>query len=397
MPSPDVYWLALRRARGVGPRTCKLLIEKFGTPERIFKLNSEEIAAAGVPRNTARSITEFRDFEALEKELCELPNIGARLIKWSDADYPSNLRQIADPPPFLFVRGPAHLTDSNCIAVVGARAASDIGRRMAQRLGLGLAAKGFTVVSGLARGIDGEAHQGALDAHGKTLAVLGCGVDVIYPAEHRKLAEAIIGGGGALISELPIGTQPLAENFPTRNRILSGLCLGVVIVEAAEKSGSLITARMALEQDRQVFAVPGSPLSGKTRGSNRLLKEGAKLVECVEDVIEELAPQMIGRPRVAERTPIVSIEQVPAPPTSNTSTKPEVVWVTQRPEDAKSTEGPVDSSTTILNNLKESERLHVDSIIESSGLNAQTVLRLLLELELEGRVTQHPGKLFSLA
>ena len=398
MPSPDVYWLALRRARGVGPRTCKLLIEKFGAPEKIFQLNADQIAAAGVPRNTAHSIAEFRDFEPLEKELCELPNLGARLVKWTDAEYPPNLRQIADPPPFLFVRGPATLTDSTCIAIVGARAASDIGRRMAQRLGLELAAKGFTVVSGMARGIDGEAHQGALDAHGKTLAVLGCGVDVIYPPEHRKLAEGIIAGGGALISELPIGMQPLAENFPTRNRILSGLCLGVVIVEAAEKSGSLITARMALEQDRQVFAVPGSPLSGKTRGSNRLLKEGAKLVECVEDVIEELAPQMIGRPRVAERTPVAPmIEQVPVPPTSNTTVGVEVAELFQAPEDAKSIEGPVDSLTTILNNLKESERLHVDSIIESSGLNAQTVLRLLLELELEGRITQHPGKLFSLA
>ena len=398
MPSPDVYWLALRRVHGVGPRTCKLLIEKFGTPEKIFQLSSDQIAAAGVPRNTARSIAEFRDFEPLEKELCELPNIGARLIKWTDADYPTNLRQIADPPPFLFVRGTATLTDSTCIAIVGARAASDIGRRMAQRLGLELAAKGFTVVSGLARGIDGEAHQGALDAHGKTLAVLGCGVDVIYPAEHRKLAEAIIAGGGALISELPIGTQPLAENFPTRNRILSGLCLGVVIVEAAEKSGSLITARMALEQDRQVFAVPGSPLSGRTRGSNRLLKEGAKLVECVEDVIEELAPQMAGRMPAAERrVPIASTDPIPTPPTSNRGEMVEVAPLLEASEDAKSIEGPVDSTVTILNNLKESERLHVDSIIESSGLNAQTVLRLLLELELEGRVTQHPGKLFSLA
>jgi DNA processing protein len=398
MPSPDVYWLALRRVHGVGPRTCKLLIEKFGAPEKIFQLNSDQIAAAGVPRNTARSIAEFRDFEPLEKELCELPNIGARLIKWTDADYPSNLRQIADPPPFLFVRGPASLTDCNSIAIVGARAASDIGRRMAQRLGLELAAKGFTVVSGLARGIDGEAHQGALDAHGKTLAVLGCGVDVIYPAEHRKLAEAIIAGGGALISELPIGTQPLAENFPTRNRILSGLCLGVVIVEAAEKSGSLITARMALEQDRQVFAVPGSPLSGKTRGSNRLLKEGAKLVECVEDVIEELAPQMVGRPPASERRlPIASAGSIPTPPTSNTSANAEVAPLFSASIDAKTPEGAVDSTITILNNLKDSERLHVDSIIESSGLNAQTVLRLLLELELEGRVTQHPGKLFSLA
>src|SRR3984893_2988107 len=379
MPSPDVYWLALRRARGVGPRTCKLLIEKFGTPEKIFQLNSEEIAAAGVPRNTAHSIAEFRDFEPLEKELCELPNIGARLVKWTDADYPSNLRQIADPPPFLFVRGPAHLTDSNCIAVVGARAASDIGRRMAQRLGLELAAKGFTVVSGLARGIDGEAHQGALDAHGKTLAVLGCGVDVIYPAEHRKLAEAIIAGGGALIRDIPIGAQPLAENFTTRNRILSGLCLGVVIVEAAEKSGSLITARMALEQDRQVFAVPGSPLTGKTRGSNRLLKDGAKLVEWAEDVIEELAPQFAGG---SPKSALVESNDGAAgadSPTHNAS-------------DRESTE-----VQTILYYLKNADKLHVDSIIEGSGLSAPTVLKLLLDLELRGLVTQHPGKLFTLA
>ena len=389
MPSPDVYWLALRRVKGVGPRTCRLLIDKFGSPEKIFQLNADEIGAAGVPRNTARSIVEFRDFDPLEKELCELPNIGARLIKWTDDDYPANLRQIADPPPFLFVRGPATLTDPNCIAIVGARAASDIGRRMAQRLGLELAAKGFTVVSGLARGIDGEAHQGALDAHGITVAVLGCGVDVIYPPEHRQLADAIIAGGGALISELPIGTQPLAENFPTRNRILSGLCLGVVIVEAAEKSGSLITARMALEQDRQVFAVPGSPLTGKTRGSNRLLKEGAKLVECVEDVIEELAPQMIKRPPESAAPTVSSVPQE----TENVKSPP----VLPTPAIANAPDLAPDSAGAILNYLTDTERLHVDSIIESSGLNAQTVLRLLLELELEGRITQHPGKLFSLA
>jgi DNA processing protein len=396
MPSADVYWLALRRARGVGPRTCKLLIEKFGTPEKIFQLSADEVAAAGVPRNTAQNIAQFRDFEPLEKELCELPNLGARLVKWTDADYPPNLRQIADPPPFLFVRGTAQMTGANCIAIVGARAGSDIGRRMAQRLGLELAAKGFTVVSGLARGIDGEAHQGALDARGTTIAVLGCGVDVIYPPEHRKLADAIIEGGGALVSELPIGTQPLAENFPTRNRILSGLCLGVVIVEAAEKSGSLITARMALEQDRQVFAVPGSPLSGKTRGSNRLLKEGAKLVECVEDVIEELAPQMAG-PRISVRIPQPPAEPIASSPPSNISVGASEIRVAGTVEGVKTLEAVVDSVSTILNHLKESERLHVDSIIESSGLNAQTVLRLLLELELEGRVTQHPGKLFSLA
>jgi len=275
---------------------------------------------------------------------------------------------------------------------------------MAQRLGFELAAKGFTVVSGLARGIDGEAHQGALDAHGITIAVLGCGVDVIYPPEHRKLAEAIIAGGGALVSELPIGSQPLAENFPTRNRILSGLCLGVVIVEAAEKSGSLITARMALEQDRQVFAVPGSPLTGKTRGSNRLLKEGAKLVECVEDVIEELAPQMVKRlpveapsrqDRVVERVAL----SVP-PVTKSVELSPASVSLTLATAvltSANNPQVPLDGPATLLTYLTDTEKLHVDSIIEASGLNAQTVLRLLLELELEGRVTQHPGKLFSLA
>jgi DNA processing protein len=323
------------------------------------------------------------------------------MIKWTDDDYPANLRQIADPPPFLFVRGTASLTDPNCIAIVGARAASDIGRRMAQRLGLELAAKGFTVVSGLARGIDGEAHQGALDAHGKTLAVLGCGVDVIYPPEHRKLADAIIAGGGALISELPIGSQPLAENFPTRNRILSGLCLGVVIVEAAEKSGSLITARMALEQDRQVFAVPGSPLTGKTRGSNRLLKEGAKLVECVEDVIEELAPQMVRRLPAAEPLPRAERIEVAVPrETQKVESSPKTVASTPATAMSTNVNSPqlvVDSAATVLTYLTDTERLHVDSIIEASGLNAQTVLRLLLELELDGRVTQHPGKLFSLA
>ena len=293
MPTPDAYWLALRRVRGVGPRICRLLLDKFHSPEVIFGLDEAAIVGAGVPRPAARGIKEFRDFDALEKELCELPRLGAHLLKWTDDDYPSSLREIADPPPYLFVRGPAPLHQPPCLAIVGARAASEAGLRMAHRLGLELAAKGFTVVSGLARGVDGAAHQGALDGGGRTIAVMGCGIDVIYPPEHRKLAEAIIEGGGAIVSELALGTQPMAENFPTRNRILSGLCLGVVIVEAAEKSGSLITARMALEQNRQVFAVPGSPLTGKTRGSNRLLKDGAKLVECVEDVIEEIAPQMV--------------------------------------------------------------------------------------------------------
>jgi DNA processing protein len=374
-PTPDAYWLALRRVHGVGPRISRLLLERFEAPERIFAASDDELVQTGIPRPTARNIRTFTDFDPIERELCELPRIGARLVRWSDADYPVNLRHIADPPPYFFLRGSLAGDDPKHIAVVGARTASDAGRRMAQRLGLELAAKGFTVVSGLARGIDSEAHQGALDARGRTVAVMGCGIDVIYPPDNRKLAEAIIEGGGGVLSELPVGTPPIAENFPTRNRLISGLCLGVVIVEAAEKSGSLITARIALEQDRQVFAVPGSPLTGRTRGSNRLLKEGARLVDCVEDVLEELAPQL---GVVAANRP----EDTGAPSTEAIA--------------PGSPESEPNEANDILNQLKGSERLHVDSIIEGTGLNAQTVLKLLLELELGGLVTQHPGKLFTL-
>jgi DNA processing protein len=280
------------------------------------------------------------------------------------------------------------------VAVVGARAASDAGKWMAQRIGFELAAKGFIVVSGLARGIDGASHQGALDAGGCTIAVLGCGIDVIYPAEHRKLAESMLASGGTLISELPVGTQPIGENFPTRNRILSGLCLGVVVVEAAEKSGSLITARMALEQDRQVFAVPGSPTS-RTRGSNRLIKQGAILVECVEDIIEELAPQL-------------GLRSVAGQPSAGTTAEPgkrlsagTKVRVPEHGTAAKaileSSDDSAKDAKAILSCLKDADKLPVDAIIQGTGRDAQTVLRLLLELELKGIVTHHPGKLFSLA
>jgi len=196
-PTPDAYWLALRRVHGVGPRLCRTLLQKYHSPELIFQLDEAEIATARVPRPVARRIKEFRAFDPLEKELCELPRLGARLLKWTDEDYPPNLREIPDPPPYLFVRGPARLHDGACLAIVGARAASEAGLRMANRLGLELAAKGFTVVSGLARGVDGAAHQGALDGGGRTIAVMGCGIDLIYPPEHRKLAEAIIESGGA--------------------------------------------------------------------------------------------------------------------------------------------------------------------------------------------------------
>ena len=387
-PSADVFWLACD-GHGVGPRTCRLLLDRFETPERIFTASFQDLSGAGISQRVARSITEFRDFEPLERELCELPRFDARLVRWTDADYPSNLRQIADPPPFLYVRGKAPLSDSRCIAVVGARAASDAGLRMAERLGFGLAGKGFLVVSGLARGIDGAAHKGALDSGGYTIAAMGSGIDVIYPPEHRPLADTILARGGALVSELPLGTQPFGENFPARNRILSGLCLGVVVVEAAERSGSLITARMALEQNRQLFAVPGSPLSGKARGSNRLIREGAVLVDCVEDVIEELAPQLPGQISSPQSSSSRASKEKPA------AVIPARIDPNQRISSLEPTS--LKNAKIVLTTFKDDQRLHVDAIIESSGLDAQTVLRLLLEMELHGIVAQHPGKLFSLA
>src|SRR5262245_60447615 len=189
MPSADAYWLALRQVRGVGPRISRVLLDQFGTPEQIFGRSPQEIASAGVPMGVARALVDFKDFDPLDRQLCELPPLGARLVRWTDGDYPPNLRQIGDPPPYLFVRGDAPLTEPRCIAIGGARAASDAGLRMAGRLAFELAARQFIVVSGLARGVDGAAHQGALDAGGRTIAVMGCGIDVIYPPEHRKLAD----------------------------------------------------------------------------------------------------------------------------------------------------------------------------------------------------------------
>ena len=373
--SSDTYWLALRGVRGLGPRTCRVLLERFGSAERIFGASESELADAGIPINAARNLLNFDQFAPLERTLCEVERLGAHLVRWCDAEYPDNLRHIADPPPFFYLRGNLQAVLPNSVAVVGARAASDAGLGMARRLGRELAAKGMTVVSGLARGIDAEAHQGALEAAGLTIAVMACGIDVIYPPEHRKLADAILAGRGALLTELPLGMPPIAENFPARNRILSGLCLGVVVVEAAERSGSLITARMALEQDRQVFAVPGSPLSGKTRGSNRLLKDGARLVECVEDVLEELAPQL-GPVNSASAASPAGLEK-----TASAAFTPET-----------------DEVRAVVESLKkEDQKLHIDSIIEESGLRAPIVLRILLELELKGVVSQHPGKLFALA
>jgi DNA processing protein len=273
------------------------------------------------------------------------------------------LRAIADPPPLLYVKGEMVERDDKAVAIVGSRSASDYGRRVARDLARGLASMGFTVVSGMARGIDGMAHEAAMNSGGRTLAVLGSGVERAYPAEHEQLYQRI-SENGAVISELPIGTRPMAFNFPARNRLISGLSLGVVVVEATEKSGSLITASLAVDQGREVFAVPGEVGASRSRGSHRLIRQGAKLVENVDDILEEIAPQLSARGHGAVTAPL------------------------SLPPDASS------DARKIFALLQENS-LQVDDIIERSGLVASRVWEILLDLELQGYVRQSPGKKYA--
>lgn len=357
-------WLALGRIRGVGGVSFKKITARFADPAAVFRASAAELAEIeGLHRELIHSIANFNDWAEIDKEIQRARAAGIKMIPFSDAAYPASLRAIADPPPLLYVKGELRDNDSRAIAIVGSRSASDYGRRIARDLARGLASFGFTVVSGMARGIDGMAHESALQAGGRTLAVLGSGVDRAYPPEHEMLYRRI-SENGAVISELPMGARPVAFNFPARNRLISGLSLGVVVVEATEKSGSLITASLAAEQGREVFAVPGEAGASRSRGSHRLIRQGAKLVETVEDIIEEVAPQLLRR-------------NGDAAPASARSL----------PENS----GP--AARQIFALLKETS-LQVDQVIEQSGLPAPQVLQVLLDLELQGFVCQTPGKIY---
>ena len=297
-----------------------------------------------------------------------------------DPLYPRNLLNIYDYPPFLYVKG-SLCPEEICVAIVGSRLASAYGRYVTEKLSRELALKGITIVSGLARGIDAAAHRGALAGKGRTIAVLGCGLDIVYPPENEELA-ADIAAHGALVTEFPFGTPPNAPNFPARNRIISGISLGVVVVEAGEKSGSLITARIAAEQGRSVFAVPGAIESAGSRGTNRLIKQGAKLIENVEDILEEILPQAGLPPVVPERPPLFSA--------------PEAV-----PENTKTTPAPhsgdvggLGETESKLLSFITQEPVDVDTLIARSGLTAHEVQSGLLVLALGGIIRQLPGKMF---
>lgn len=347
-------WLALRMVRGVGPVVYQGLLRAFREPAAVFGASVHALECAGVRSDVARAIRGFRDWTAADEQVSRAIRCGAIVLTWNDAAYPPLLRRIHDPPPVLFVRGRIEPADAQAVAIVGSRQASAYGRRVSREISAGLARCGLTVVSGLARGVDAVAHASALEAGGRTIAVLGCGVDVVYPAEHHALFRSI-GRQGAVVSELWMGTQPEAEHFPARNRIISGVSLGLVVVEAGERSGSLITAGFAAEQGREVFAVPGA-IGVHTRGTHRLLREGAKLTERAEDVVEELMPQLVRR------------GTMPAPAL------------------------PPDEAA--IRDALGDEVVQVDDLIVRCGLAPGRVLQGLLSLELRGVVEQLPGKRF---
>jgi len=355
------YWFGLKSVPLVGNVTFLRLLAHFGSPERALQATPEELARVkGLSRPAAASILSH-DYRGFAKEECDkVAACGARIVDVLSERYPRLLMEIPDPPPFLYLLGELKGSET-AVALVGSRRASQYGLSTATRLARELAAQGVTVVSGMARGIDTAAHWGALKGGGRSVAVLGCGLDVVYPPENAALHEALA-REGAIVSEFPMGTAPLAENFPRRNRIISALSRGVVVVEAGEGSGSLITARYALEQGREVFAVPGNVTVSGSRGANGLIKEGAKLVERVEDILEELGLEPLSG-ALPEKPPAFSLT----------------------PQEAE------------LYALLAQGPLQIDDLIVRSALTAGEVSATLLRLELKGAVVQLPGKHFAVA
>ena len=285
------HWVAFNHAPGIGPRRVRRLLDRFGSLAAAWMASRRELAQAELDRRTLEGLDALRRRLEPERELARVRQLGAEAITWQDGAYPARLAAIADPPPLLYVRGGLGAGDDLPVAVVGTRRPTFYGRDVAERLAAGLAAAGATVVSGLARGIDTCAHRGALRGGGRTVAVLAHGIDFVYPSENRRLADQIV-AQGALVTDYPAGTHPAGENFPPRNRIIAGLSAGVLVVEAGEGSGALITSHYAAEQGRDVFAVPGPITSPASRGCNLLIQDGAKLVTGLEDVLEELRPAL---------------------------------------------------------------------------------------------------------
>lgn len=375
------YWIALRGVEEVGCVGFRTLLAAFGSPEAVFRASASTLKVIpGIGPKTADHIRSFSDWAMAEREVARCGSLGAAVITCQDPLYPANLLNTYDYPPFLYVRGSLRAEDIG-VAIVGSRLASVYGKYITEKLSRELALEGITVISGLARGIDSAAHRGAIAGKGRTIAVLGCGLDVLYPPENESLA-VDIASHGALVTEFPFGTPPNAPNFPARNRIISGIALGVVVVEAGEKSGSLITARIAVEQGRSVFAVPGAIGSAGSRGTHRLIKQGAKLIDSVEDIIEEILPQAgLPQTRPEPASPIPTPAEIPDEPDAAPVSLP------AKTLKLSETEGRLLSFIT-------HEPVGVDTLIAASGMTAQEVQGSLLVLELGEMIRRLPGKLY---
>lgn len=343
------YWLGLSLVQQIGNVRMRQLLAHFRTARNVWQASEAALRATGLTEKTVQNLLQARRDLNLAQEMARVEAAGATLITLADDRYPANLRDIPEPPMLLYVRGTLSPTDIQALAIVGTRSATRYGLDAANRMALWLAQQDVTIVSGLAHGIDQAAHTGALEAGGRTLAVMGCGVDIIYPNDHDVLAQRVI-QNGALISELPLSTPPAGSNFPRRNRLISGLARGVLIAEAPERSGALITAEAALEQGREVFAIPSNIFNPQGTGSNRLIQEGAKLVMRARDILEELNVSYTER---------------------QTRTEAQAIAPTNAIE------------TQILAQL-EADPIHVDDLIRQTQLPAQDVMATLTLLELKG-------------
>jgi DNA processing protein len=378
----ELYWLALRMVPGLGTRRIGLLLERLRTPQAIFRASPSELEAAGLTSAVARSIASACSFDDAATQQQKLREAGAVLITLGDARYPESLRKIFDPPPVLFARGRIELLSSICIGVVGTRHPTPYGVAACERLSGDLARAGMTVASGMARGIDTAAHKAALAAEGMTIAVLGCGVDIVYPSENRKLA-AEIAVKGLILSEFPMQATAFPQNFPIRNRIISGLSCGILVIEGAQYSGSAITARLAIDQGREVFAVPGNITSKMSWGPNLLIKQGAKLVQDWNDVVVDL-PQAAqrrliddGRQRILNQGLTITGETSAAPPASELAEPHQQV------------------ARRVLGRLKTDEAVQLDVLVDTlEEASPSEIIAALFELEILGLAKQLPGRNF---
>ncbi len=371
-----LQWLALTLTPGLGPTRARRLVEHFGNVAAVFRASLTELEATGLLAVSAQAIGTGKAMELAQEEIARAASGKVQLVSLDDPAYPPRLKEIYDPPVILYVRGATDVLAQPGIAVVGTRHPTPYGSGMAERLAIDLAARGLIIQSGMARGVDTAAHRGAISGKGKTVAVFGTGVDVPYPKENTRLSERIVAMGGALISEFPLGTFAAPQNFPIRNRIISGMSMGVLVVEAAEYSGTRITARCALEQNREVFAVPGNVTNKNSWGPNTLIKQGAKLVATWEDVWEELPEN-------------VRLALAPAPADESPAEQTASLF-----PGGDSPLSPHERKIYAL--LKADEATHIDAIVErlEQDMSSSEIFVALFELELAGKVRQLPGKNF---